>query len=86
VDLGDVVLPLPVAYRGTVLVQQSVPLPGALIRAYVLLGSLGYTSSVDDPTNPAQGVVQVAEARADSQGVFELLLPERLEAAVGGGS
>ena len=67
VDLGNMALPLPVPYSGHVTVLDGVVLPGALIRAYVLL---------DDP---AEAVVQVAESRADAEGGFELLLPERLE-------
>jgi hypothetical protein len=60
-------LPLPVPYSGDVTVLDGVVLPGALIRVYVLL---------DDP---AEAVVQVAESRADAEGRFDLLLPERLE-------
>jgi hypothetical protein len=67
VDLGGMALPLPVPYSGHVTVLDGVVLPGALIRAYVLL---------DDP---AEAVVQVAESRADAEGRFDLLLPERLE-------
>ncbi len=66
-DLGRMALPLPVPYSGFVTVLDGVVLPGALIRAYVLLN------------DPAEAVVQVAEARADAEGEFELLLPERLE-------
>jgi hypothetical protein len=80
VDLLDMPLPLPVAYRGHVTVLDGVVLPEALIRAYVLLGPEGYTSSRDDPDNPAEAVVQVAEARADGRGRFELLLPQDLRA------
>ena len=78
VDLGELTLPLPVAYRGTVTVLDGVALPGVLIRAYVLLGPEGYASRRDDPENPAEAVVQVAEAWADTHGEFELLVPERL--------
>jgi len=78
VDLGELTLPLPVAYRGTVTVLDGIPLPEALIRAYVLLGPEGYASRRDDPDNPADAVAQVAEAWADAHGEFELLVPERL--------
>jgi hypothetical protein len=78
VNLGDMVLPLPLAYRGTVTVLGGIPLPGALIRAYILLGPDGYTSSRDDTDNPAEAVAQVAEARADERGQFELLVPRSL--------
>ena len=65
---------------GQVLVrEEDVVLPEALIRAYILLGSGGYTESRDDPENPARSVVQVAEVRADSEGRFRLLMPQALE-------
>ena len=78
VDLDDMILPLPLAYRGTVTVPGGVVLPGALIRAYILLGEEAPTNDPDDPNDPVRAVIQVAEARADSQGQFELLMPESL--------
>jgi hypothetical protein len=77
--LGEMRLPLPVVYEGTLLVREDVVLPEALVRAYILLGSDGYADSRDDPDNPAVSVVQVAEVRADSQGHFRLLMPKELE-------
>ena len=78
VDLGNMFLPLPLAYRGTVTVPGDVVLPGALIRAYVLLGEALPTNDPDDPANPVRAVIQVAETRADSGGQFELLMPDGL--------
>jgi len=72
-DLGGLTLPLPVPLRGLVRVRadperdgvEYAILPGAVLRAY---------RAVDAGT-----VVQVAEATADDEGNYELLLPERLE-------
>ncbi|MEZ4225607.1 MAG: hypothetical protein R3B13_31935 [Polyangiaceae bacterium] len=73
-QLGDLTLPLPVSYVGTVSVLDDVVVPNALIRAYVFMGESGYTP---DPEQ-ASSVLQVAEARADSSGKFTLLLPSKL--------
>jgi len=76
-------LPLPVVYRGTVTLPGAggAPIstvPGALIRAFVYTSAGVYTS---EPTK-ADSVVQVAETRADTSGVFELLIPATLNGAV----
>jgi hypothetical protein len=76
-------LPLPVVYRGTVTLPgaanaMATPVPGALIRAYVYTTAGLYTSQ---PTK-ADAVVQVAETRADTSGVFKLLIPATLNGAV----
>ncbi len=73
-ELGELKLPLPVAYNGTVSVPGEVVVPGALIRAYVFMTDQGYA---DDPKD-AQSVLQVAEARAEADGTFTLLLPAKL--------
>jgi hypothetical protein len=76
-------LPLPVVYRGTVTLPGAAnavatPVPGALIRAYVYTTAGLYTSQ---PTK-ADAVVQVAETRADTSGIFKLLIPATLNGAV----
>jgi hypothetical protein len=80
VDLGELRVGLPVAYRGSVLVPSPggswVEVPGALIRAYAFLGE--GRSAEADPASAAS-VVQVAETRAREDGTFELLVPSTLE-------
>ncbi len=82
-DMGQLAIPLPVAYSGHVTVaghadpasQQDVVIPGALVRAYVYMDkSQAYAA---DPANAAS-VLQIAETRADSDGAFQLLLPSHL--------
>ena len=77
-ELGELKLPLPVVYQGEVNVpsggEENVVVPGALIRAYVFMTDQGYA---DDPKD-AQSVLQVAEARAEADGSFTLLLPAKL--------
>jgi hypothetical protein len=73
-NLGDVKLPLPVVYQGAVKVSDTVPLPNALIQAYVFLGAQGYAADRES----AKAIVQVAETRADSLGNFQLLVPAHL--------
>ncbi len=76
-DLGPMTLPLPVIYEGNVSVPGSstpVPLPGALIRAFIYLNAAGYTGDRTGATT----AVQLAEARADSTGAFRLFLPANL--------
>lgn len=73
-ELGELTLPLPVVYHGDVQVPGEVVVPGALIRAYVYLTEAGYSA---DPSE-AHSVLQVAEARADANGAFSLLLPAKL--------
>jgi hypothetical protein len=72
--LGEVKLPLPVVYEGLVKVADGVPLPNALIQAYVFLDAQGYSADREG----ASAVVQVAETRADGAGGFLLLLPAHL--------
>lgn len=83
-DQGDYELPevaavpLPIAYRGTVWLGGSdvgTPIGGVLIRAYAYLGSDGNFTS--EPLE-ARSLVQVAEALADNDGRYELLIPARL--------
>jgi hypothetical protein len=73
-ELGELTLPLPVVYHGEVQVPGDIVVPGALIRAYVFLTDSGYAA---DPAE-AHSVLQVAEARADANGAFSLLLPAKL--------
>jgi hypothetical protein len=75
-QLSDLRLPLPVRYHGRVesLVLGGV-VPDALIRAYVYLDSAGALTS---EAGSAEAVIQVAEARADAEGEYELLLPSEL--------
>ena len=82
VELGNWTMPLPVAYRGKVTfpdsetVGASVHAAGAMVRAYAYLDADGRpTNTVAD----AVSVIAVAESRADSRGVFNLLLPDALE-------
>jgi hypothetical protein len=76
-DLGEMTLPLPVVYQGTVTVPGGMtpaPVPGSLIRAYIYLNTSGYTEKRDG----AKAVVQIAETRAGSDGTFQLFLPSHL--------
>jgi hypothetical protein len=71
--------PPPVAYSGTVTTPGAdapLPLPNALIRAYIYLAKGQY---VADPSK-ADSVLQVAETRATNVGTFELLIPASLNA------
>jgi hypothetical protein len=100
-DLGTLQVQLPVIHRGKVLVSaggcgtdksEGCVLPGALVRAYVLINDRGAVAQnaslqscalvnamqVEDDERCAQGVLQVAEARANDVGEFELLLPPTL--------
>jgi hypothetical protein len=84
VTLGVMTLPLPVIYNGRVTTppvataesgtSDYVPVPGALIRAYVYMSSTGYTADFAKATS----VLQVAETRAAADGSFTLLLPAQL--------
>lgn len=74
-DLGQMKLPLPVEYSGTVSLQGGTLVPGALIRAYIFMDAQqSYTSDPD----AAKSVLPIAETRADSQGSYHLLLPAHL--------
>jgi hypothetical protein len=76
--LKQISMPLPIAYRGTVNTPRAEGadvVPGALIRAYMYLqGGDQYTPDV----SKADSVLQVAETRADEEGVFEILIPAEL--------
>ncbi len=76
-DLGAMTLPLPVVYQGLITVpgaEAPLPVPGTLIRAFIYLNESGYT----EDRAGAKSVVQIAEARADDSGNFQLLLPANL--------
>ncbi len=76
-DLGPMKLPLPVVYEGKVSVpgaEAPLPVPGALIRAFIYLNGEGYTGDRSGATT----AVQLAEARADETGAFRLFLPANL--------
>lgn len=76
--LNTLTLPLPVVYTGTVTVPGSeidtTPIPGAQIAAYVYMKNGEYTSDASS----ADSVLQVALARSDNMGVFEILIPAAL--------
>lgn len=80
-DLGHVTLPTPAMLSGTARVSLAgadAALGSAAIRAYAYLDKdLAYTR---DPKQ-AVSVVQVAEARADENGAFQLLVPSRIAAS-----
>lgn len=76
-DLGAMKLPLPVVFQGLVTVpgaETPAPVPGTLIRAFIYMNEAGYT----EDRAGAKSVVQIAEARADDSGAFQLLLPANL--------
>lgn len=76
-DLGRVSMPLPAAISGQATLATTAPLADASIRAYVYLDKQKqYTR---DPKK-ADSVVEVASTRADHQGHYRLLIPERLAA------
>jgi hypothetical protein len=99
VDLGQLVLPLPIIQQGVVDIlngqeARPTPVPGALIRAYVLRNDLG--AYIDDPegmksctsvgsgpqqpnTRCIRSVLQVGETRAANDGSFELVLPSSVQ-------
>ncbi len=71
-DLGTLVAPLPVEYRGTMKSADTQTfVPSALIRAYAYVRSNEHTN---DPS-VATSLVQVAETRTNESGEFQLLLP-----------
>jgi len=74
-NLGRVRMSWPVSYGGTV--TQGVdgpPVPGALVRAYVYSEGNEYTADASH----ADSLLQIAEARANAAGVFQLLVPAEL--------
>jgi hypothetical protein len=75
-DLGALDMPLPVAYRGTVFTEDTGPISGALIRAYIYVDENGYTAEMPSAdTVGSRSVLQIAETRANESGIFELRLP-----------
>jgi hypothetical protein len=80
-DLGRVTLPRPALLSGSARVSLAgteAPLDSAAIRAYAYLDKdLAYTRDAKQ----AVSVVQVAETRADEQGVFRLLVPAGIAAS-----
>lgn len=78
-DLGRVSLPVPAALSGRAIVrgaQADTTLGLATIRAYAYLDKdFRYTR---DP-GEALSIVQVAETRANEDGTFRLLLPEKID-------
>jgi hypothetical protein len=96
VDFPELDVPLPILHRGKIEVPQgpsepAVPVPGALIRAYILRDNLG--GYISDPTGlPTcsagasasstrciRSVLQVAETRAGDDATFELVLPASID-------
>jgi hypothetical protein len=75
VDLGNVRLPLPVVYHGTLTSGDVAWLSSALVRAYAYLEGAKLTN---DPSK-ATAVIQIAETRTDEQGRFNLLVPASFE-------
>jgi hypothetical protein len=77
-NLPRLKLPLPYVYRAHVIVEvdgETTRVPGALVRAYTYVTKGGqYTSDVSE----SAAVIPVAEARADENGAFELLIPASL--------
>jgi len=77
-DLGHVAPPLPALLWGNAVVEDAgtlKPLASALVRAYAYLDEdRAYTR---DPKTAAF-LVEVAEARADANGTFRLLIPESI--------
>jgi len=80
--LGEVQISLPFMYTGTVTVPGQtdsgarVALPGTLLRVFALFDA---DQRLSDDMTQARRAVELWESRCDSEGRFELLLPERLE-------
>jgi hypothetical protein len=78
-DLKRLKLPLPYVYRANVVIGidgETTRVPGALVRAYTYVTDAGlYTSDI----SKSAAVIPVAEARADENGEFELLIPASLD-------
>lgn len=76
ISLGQLTMPLPVSYGGTVTVGDTPEVvPGALVRAFIYLKDGQYTTNQD---RDADSVLQVAETRADQDGHFDILIPAEL--------
>jgi hypothetical protein len=75
-SLGEFHVPFPVIHGGRVVIKGTeFVVPDALIRVYAYVTPEGVYSPM-----PENSVVQVAEARANGNGVFELLIPASLDA------
>ncbi len=75
VNLGRVVVPLPVVVRGEVKSSDTGDfVRDALIRSYAFLKGGALAQNKDE----ADAVIQVGQARSDSEGRFELILPSSL--------
>ena len=80
--LGEVQISSPFMYTGTVTVPGQtdsgarVALPGTLLRVFALFDA---DQRLSDDMTQARSAVELWESRCDSEGRFELLLPERLE-------
>jgi hypothetical protein len=75
-SLGEFHVPFPVIHRGRIVIRGTdFVIPDALIRVYAYVTAEGKYSPM-----PENSVVQVAEARADGNGAFELLIPASLDA------
>jgi hypothetical protein len=75
-SLGEFHVPFPVIHRGRIVIRGTdFVVPDALIRVYAYVTAQGKYSPM-----PENSVVQVAEARADGNGAFELLIPASLDA------
>jgi hypothetical protein len=79
-DLGDMRLPLPVHYQGSVTTAKRA-VPGALIRAYIYMDS---TPSYTGDPSLAASVLQIAETSSDDQGNYDLYLPSTIDWAAAG--
>jgi hypothetical protein len=76
-ELTGVKVPLPFVYRGDLVVDGTTNrVPGALVRAYAYLTEKAELTS---DVSQAATVIPVAEARADENGAFELLIPASLD-------
>ena len=77
-------MPLPVPWSGTLLVPTKAPaaslnsaqLPWAVMRVYALIDD---TFGVVSAPNQATAIVQIAEARAQADGSFQLELPDQFQ-------
>ncbi|MGE5787414.1 MAG: hypothetical protein ACM3ZE_22660 [Myxococcales bacterium] len=79
--LNEIEVRNPVTYSGTVTVpgqstsSPRVPMPGALLRFYVLFDE---SDQLADPGEPAVSAVEIGQTRTDTNGAYRLLLPDRL--------
>ncbi|HET7539500.1 MAG TPA: hypothetical protein VFK05_06500 [Polyangiaceae bacterium] len=77
-NLGTITMPLPFAYGGTVTLAgadgANVRVPGALVRAYIYTKDGEYVPGEQN----ADSLLQVGEARAGTEGEFQILIPAEL--------